>query len=70
MIKVIYSVFQDYGLDAVQLAFIVWFAWKLFTNHFAHLTADLKGIKDGVKNIDEKLEKHNTRISHIEGKLS
>ena len=68
--RVLYSIFADYGLDAVQLGVICWFAWKLLTNHFAHLTKDLQELKEGQNKINTKLDNHSERISLVEGKLS
>ena len=70
MERILYSVFKDYGLDAVQIGVICYFGWKIMTNHLKHIQEDIKKIATKVENLGQELQKTNERISHVEGKLS
>jgi len=70
MLKLIYMIFKDYGLDTVQICVVGFFGWKLFTNHLKHLKDDILSIKEKVEKSETEINKMSNRVSKIEGKLS
>lgn len=70
MFKVLIYLFSTFGLDALQLGLILFFGWKLFTNHFKHLQDDITLIKEKVEGIEKSNNSHAERIATLEGKLS
>ena len=63
MIRLCLYLWENYGLDALQLGIICFFGWKILTNHLKHLQDDVSVIKTSVDSLKE-------RVSKIEGKLS
>jgi len=69
MLKVLYSVFRDYGMDSVQLGIICFFGWKLFTNHLKHMQDKINHIDEKIGVFETELNQSKERISKIEGKI-
>ena len=69
MLRLMYSIFKDYGLDAVQLGIIGFFGWKLFTNHLKHIQDKIDKLCERFGIIETKVNEQSNRISKLEGKL-
>lgn len=69
MIRILLQLWEAYGLDALQIGIIVGLAWKFATNHWKHLTDDVKEIKETTIANGQKIQKNSERISKVEGKL-
>ena len=70
MFKVLLYLWENYGLDVLQLGIICFFGWKILTNHWKHLQEDITLIKEKVNSIEIGNSKIRERVSTIEGKLS
>ncbi len=68
--NLLYSIFKDYGFGALQLSVMVFFGWKIMTNHLKHIQDSLNKIEGKIENLEKTVQKSNERISCLEGKLS
>lgn len=69
MLRVLMGLFAAYGLDVFTIGLICFLFWKLFTNHLAHITQDLKANHTVIGQVKKSIGKLNSRVSHIEGQL-
>lgn len=69
MLKILYALFKDYGMDSVQIGIICFFGWKLATNHLKHITDKINYICKKMDIFQEELNDSKERISKIEGKI-
>lgn len=79
MLRLLYSVLQDFGTPGLVVAFgCLNFYWiyKIATNHLAHQSKDISAIKStvetvrkDVKDLDDKLDHVCNRVSKLEGKV-
>lgn len=69
MLKVLYAIFRDFGIDSVQLGVICFFGWKLFSNHLKHLKDKINYICKKMDIFEADINKSKERISKIEGKI-
>lgn len=70
MTRILLYLWENFGLDALQLGIICFFGWKILTNHFKHLQDDITTIKEKVVGIEKDTSKLRERVSTLEGKLS
>lgn len=67
-----YNIIKDFGtlgVTIVQFLVIGFFIYKFATNHWKHLTADVKMIITKQEKQDEKINVLSERISTVEGQL-
>jgi len=72
MFNMAYNIIKDFGalgIGLVQLGIIVFFGWKLFTNHLKHIQDKINSIWTRLEKNDEKLDKLGERVATIEGEL-
>ena len=69
MFKVVYSIFKDFGLDAVQLCIICFFGWKIVSNHLHHIQESLDKLFKKTEDLEKEVIDQGNRVSKIEGKL-
>jgi len=69
MLKVLYSLFKDFGLDVAQLGIIGYFGWKIMTNHLHHIQQSLDKLFKKTENLEKTVNEQSNRISKIEGKI-
>ena len=69
MIRVLLYLWENFGLDTLQLGVICFFGWKILTNHFKHLQEDITTIKNKLELFEESNSKIRERVSKLEGKL-
>lgn len=69
MIKVLLYLWENFGLDTLQLGIICFFGWKILTNHFKHLREDVTEIKEKCEKTEKTVGSLCERVSKIEGKL-
>jgi len=63
------QVLDKFGMGAVQIAIICFFAWKLAYNHLKHIQIKLDEISEQIKCFETDLSKTKERISNVEGQL-
>jgi len=68
--NLLYSIFKDYGFGALQLCVMIFFGWKIMTNHLKHIQDSLNKIELKMDELEKTIAKSNERISCLEGKLS
>ena len=69
MIKILLYLWENYGLDALQLGIICFFGWKLFTNHLKHIDDKVDKVIEKLDTFDLELGKTKERVSKLEGKI-
>jgi len=52
-----------------NLGLVGYLFWKLFTNHLAHITEDLKENGEKIEKVDKDVRDLGQRVSKVEGKL-
>lgn len=70
MLKVLYALFRDFGMDSLQLGIICFFGWKILTNHLKHLKDSIDEICKKMDFFQADINSTKERISTIEGKIS
>ena len=70
MLKILYALFRDYGMDSLQLGVICFFGWKLITNHLQHLKNKIDHLCEKVDVFGKDLNSTKERVAKIEGKIS
>lgn len=69
MLKVLYSLFRDFGMDSLQLGIICFFGWKLFSNHLKHMGDKIDHICKKIGIFEKDLNSTKERVAKIEGKI-
>jgi hypothetical protein len=72
MFNFLYTFLKDFGilsLTSVQFIVILFFMYKFGTNHWKHLTNDVKKIIEKQENQDKQINCLCERVSKIEGEL-
>ena len=69
MLNFFLNVLDKYGMDTVQIGVIVFFGWKIMTNHLAHLRKSLEDVCQKLDIHETSLNRLTERIAKIEGKL-
>ena len=72
MFRLAYEILKDFGtlgVTIVQFGVILILVWKFGTNHWKHLTADVKSIKNDQSDMKNQLDNYGQRISTVEGQL-
>ena len=69
MLRALLYLWENYGLDALQLGVICFFGWKILTNHFKHLQDDITTIKNKLESFEENTTKIRERVAKLEGQI-
>jgi len=69
MIKILLYLWENYGLDSLQLGIICFFGWKLFTNHLKHIDTKVDKVIEKLDTFDLELGKTKERVSKLEGRI-
>ena len=69
MLRVLLYLWENYGLDSLQLGVICFLGWKLATNHLKHIADKINTISQKLTVFEKDLNKSKERISKLEGKL-
>lgn len=63
------DIFEKYGFGVLNLSLLGFVSWKLFTNHLAHISKDLKSLNEKIVVIDDNVNGLKERVATIEGRL-
>jgi hypothetical protein len=72
MLNLIYNLIKDFGALGVGIAqflVIIFFGYKLFTNHLKHITDKINTICNRLTGVEEEMQKQGKQIAKLEGKL-
>jgi len=72
MFKLAYELIKDFGalgIGVVQFGVILFFGFKLFTNHLKHITTKINSLCSRVGIFENELNKTKERVAKVEGKL-
>ena len=69
-LRLLISIWQQYGMGAVQIAVILLLFGKLFNNHLKHIADSIQSIMDETKCVSVKVSDLSERVSYMEGKLN
>ena len=69
MLRILYMIFKDFGLDVAQIGLIGFLGWKIMNNHLHHIQESLNALFKKSECLEIKINEQSNRISKIEGKL-
>lgn len=69
ILRFLLEVLDKYGMDAVQIALIGYFGWRIVSNHLKHITDKINSICNKLDVFQNELNKTKERVSHLEGQL-
>ena len=67
--SVFYSIFKDFGINALGFGIVIFLIWKLITNHIFHIAKDVKSIGKNLKKNTKMTVRLGERVSKLEGKF-
>ena len=72
MFNLFYNIIKDFGtlgVTIVQFCVILFFGWKLFTNHLKHIQDKINSLCERFTKVEGDLDNTKQRISNCEGQL-
>lgn len=70
MFRALLLILQQYGLQVANLCLLLFLAYKLCTNHLAHIADTLKENGKKLTTISEDIVSLKERVSKVEGFIS
>ena len=69
MLKILFELWEIYGIGTVQLVVICWFGWKFMTNHWQHFMTKINEMHKDIKANRRAVDRLRDRVSRLEGKV-